>query len=332
MKKVFIALIAMIACVTMASAQTAIEEQKVFDNTYAGAEIGVSSPIARSVFPLNTNFGVKLGKNFSPVFGVNVEGIAFLGSNAVSNTRFSYHNSIRAINVGVNGTVDMFNLFGYNPNRVFTIIPEVGIGWLHGFNNNSDFNSISAKTAIQAAFNVKKAWQLYVEPGIFWNLGNQKFNRHHAQMGVQVGFLYKFKTSNGAHNFKRYDIGAMNDEINDLRAQLAAKPKTVVETHEVVKEVVKTHVVRLYDTVIMFAYKSAELSDEARNELDKVIGAVEVYGYASPEGTKDFNQKLSQQRADAVAEYLVSRGVAVTKCVGCGVNGETSNRVVIVKH
>lgn len=330
MKKVFIALIAMIACVTSTFAQTAIEKQKVFDNTYVGAEIGVSSPIARSVFPLNTNFGLKAGKGFSPAFGVNVEGVAFLGSNAVANSRFSYHNSIRAINVGVNGTVDMFNLFGYN--RVFTIIPEIGIGWLHGFNNGTDFNSISAKTAIQAAFNVKEAWQLYVGPGIFWNLGEQKFNRHHAQAGIQAGFIYKFKTSNGTHNFKSYDIAAMNNEINDLREQLAAKPKTVVETREVVKEVVKTHVVRLYDTVIMFAYKSAELSEEARAELDKVIGAVEVYGYASPEGTKSFNQKLSQQRADAVAEYLVSRGVAVTKCVGMGVDGETSNRVVIVKH
>ena len=34
---------------------------------------------------------------------------------------------------------------------------------------------------------------------------------------------------------------------------------------------------------------------------------VEIKGYASPEGNKDFNQALSQKRADAVKNVLVKK-------------------------
>lgn len=320
------------------NAQTAIEEQNVLDNTYIGAEIGASTPLSfNSVFPLNFQAGIKVGKNFSPVFGLNFEGIAMFGSASDNQSRFSYHNIVRGINVGLNGTVDMFNLCaGYNPNRVFTLIPEIGIGWFHGFNNGADFDDLSAKTGIQAAFNVKEAWQLYVEPTVFWDLtknsNNVQFNKNCAQLAIQVGFIYKFKTSNGTHNFKQYDIAAMNEEINSLRSELAKKPTEVVKEvpYEVVKEVIVTN--NVSDVVIMFAQNSYDLTEEAIEELKKVTGTVQVYGYASPEGTKLYNLNLSQKRADAVAKYLISNGVNVTKCIGHGVNGNTSNRVVIVKH
>ena len=42
------------------------------------------------------------------------------------------------------------------------------------------------------------------------------------------------------------------------------------------------------------------------------------------------NQKLSQARADAVADYLRDRGVIVDEATGKGVQGTTSNRLAIV--
>lgn len=67
---------------------------------------------------------------------------------------------------------------------------------------------------------------------------------------------------------------------------------------------------------IQFGFDSATLTDEARSQLDQLISAVadteafllEVTGFASPEGDTDYNRRLSQQRADAVVQYLAENG------------------------
>ena len=55
-----------------------------------------------------------------------------------------------------------------------------------------------------------------------------------------------------------------------------------------------------------------------------------IMGTASPEGDPELNQRLSQARANAVADYLRDRGVVVDEAVGKGVQGTTSNRLAIV--
>ena len=71
---------------------------------------------------------------------------------------------------------------------------------------------------------------------------------------------------------------------------------------------------------------------EAKNALDAIKSGshVQVVGTASPEGSKEINDKLSQARADSVAEYLKSRGVTVDEATGKGVQGTTSNRLAVV--
>ena len=123
----------------------------------------------------------------------------------------------------------------------------------------------------------------------------------------------------------------MNDEINSLRDQLNTKPKTVVR--EVIKEVVKEDTVKVAGNttyVIFFAQGKSTLDADALNTLSAVKGNVTVTGYASPEGSKTLNQKLSEARANAVADVLTKNGVKVTKVIGMGAAGATSNRVVIV--
>ena len=82
MKKfIFTLAIAMMAFISV-NAQTATEDSKVLDNTYVGAEACVSTPLNfNSLFPVNPAVGVKLGKEITPVFGLEVEGFAVLGDN-----------------------------------------------------------------------------------------------------------------------------------------------------------------------------------------------------------------------------------------------------------
>ena len=355
MKKFLIALSVLAMGITSAQAQIAYEKAKPFDNVYLGIEGGVMGPMNFKHFtPLNAAAGLKLGKNFSPVWGANLEGLAFFGDNRwqTGSLGFSHsHTVVRAINLGLNGTLNFTNLFcEYNPDRRFEVGAEAGIGYWITYGdkhiiqtqNYGDDTELTAKTGLTFAYNLgeNRAWQLYAEPAIIWNLTHGpgdaiQFGKQAAQLGLFVGLNYKFKTSNGTHNFKVWNVGELNDEINSLRDQLNAKPKEVVK--EVIKEVVKevpAQQTLCIDNLVFvtFAQGKYNLTNEAKKALDDVKEGrhVQIVGTASPEGPKDLNQRLSQNRADVVAKYLQGRGVIVDEAKGAGVQGVTSNRLAVV--
>ena len=351
MKKFLIALSVLAMGITSAQAQIAYEKAKPFDNVYLGIEGGVMGPMNFKHFtPLNAAAGLKLGKQFSPVYGANLEGLAFFGDNRWQTGSLGFSNShtvVRAINLGLNGTLNFTNLFcEYNPDRRFEVGAEAGIGYWITYgdkhiiqtSNTGDDTELTAKTGLTFAYNLgeKRAWQLYVEPAVLWNLTHGpgdaiQFGKQAAQLGLFVGLNYKFKTSNGTHNFKVWNVGELNDEINSLRDQLNAKPKEVVK--EVVKEVPAQQTLCIDNLVfVTFAQGKYNLTNEAKKALDDVKEGrhVQIVGTASPEGPKDLNQRLSQNRADVVAKYLQSRGVIVDEAKGAGVQGVTSNRLAVV--
>ena len=353
MRKFILMMVIMFATVFSANAQIATENAKLFDNTYVGAQVGATTPMNFDhVFPLNATFGVVFGKEFTPVFGAEIEGTAWFGSHGpfASTARFDMtdsHNMVRASYVGVNGTVNLTNLFkGYNGTpRFFEVGTNVGLGWIHYYTpfsathmKNTYDNFLGMKTGVDLNFNLGKAQEhtLQVKPVVYWNLsepgtsgGTLAFNKLGAQVGIEFGYVYHFKTSNGTRHFKLYNVGALIDENNRLLAELEKKPKEVIKTE--VKEVEKTIVFeKVAPVYVFFGKNSAELTDEATKALDTVKGTVEVVATASPEGTDEYNMELSQRRADVVKNYLEGKGVTVAKSEGLGVTGEQSNRVAIV--
>lgn len=234
-------------------AQTAYEKSKILDNTSISVVGGATTPLDfNSVFPVNGVAGIKLQKDLTPVFGLNVEGLASFGDNHYG----SASTVVKSINTGLNGVVNLSNLLcGYNGTpRKFEVSTETGIGWLHSWTGHSNY--LTSKTGAVLSFNLgkEKTHSVIINPAVYWNLsktGKIQFNKNHAQLGLLVGYVYHFKTSNGTHSFKAYNIGAMNDEINNLKAELAKKPT------EIVKEVIKTEVVTntIGNTVVFFAQK-----------------------------------------------------------------------------
>ena len=330
----------------------AYQKAKPFDNVYVGAEIGATTNLRfNPVFPLNGMAGIKLGKNFSPVWGANLELVLPFGDNAFANS----HTFVKGLSYGFNLTTNFTNLFKeYSPERTFEVSTELGVakGIIYGdpdlvvADNMGDDDELLAKAGLVFAWNLgqEKAWQFYAEPQITWNITPGpgdciRFNSNHALIGVMMGVNYKFMTSNGTHNFKVFNTDDLNDEINNLRAQLAAKPKEVVK--EVIKEVVKevpvtTNTVEkiTIDNLYFVTFQQGKsiLTAENKKALDNIKAGshVQVVGTCSPEGSKELNDRLSQARADVVADYLKGRGVIVDEASGKGVQGVTSNRLAVV--
>jgi hypothetical protein len=212
---------------------------------------------------------------------------------------------------------------------------------------DSHANYLSAKTGVDLKFNLgkQKAHTIMITPAVYWNLnkiGNVKFNKNNAQLAVNLTYVYHFKTSNGTHHFKTYDIGAMISEIDRLNGALAEcesrEPKVVEKI--VIKDApqqVNTAAIAMaiqQEWSIMFAKNSYELTGEAKNTLDGIDTGfiVDLVGLASPEGSDEYNLDLSQKRADAVADYLKARGVKVNTAIGKGIlYGNATNRLVIIK-
>jgi len=113
--------------------------------------------------------------------------------------------------------------------------------------------------------------------------------------------------SAGAIIGKQYD-----DQIRTLREQTEGSG---VEVEEVGDQ--DAILVRLPDGVT-FATGSADinpgffdtLNAVAQSLIDYPNSLIDVYGFTDTTGSAEFNQRLSEQRAQAVADYLAARGVA----------------------
>ena len=333
MKKILL-MLALFSAVVTANAQIATENSNAFDNVGVGVTAGVSTPFDfNSVFPLNTNWGLKITKDITPVIGFQIEGLAFLNDNHFSDLK----TAVKATNVSLNGALNLSNFFwGYKGTpRAFEVSAVAGLGWLHAWNTSE--NSLTAKTGLDLAFNLgkKKVHSLVLTPAVYWNLHKIdaiQFNKKGAQLALNLSYIYHFKTSNGTHHFKTYDVGAMNNEINYLHGKLDECEKREPKLVERIVEK-KVAVPTNTEWFVQFAQKSAELTAEAKATLDKIGEnlVVDVIGTSSPEGYAEFNKRLSEKRAAVVADYLTKRGVKVNSWAGKGVQiGLATNRLAIV--
>lgn len=355
MKKLVLLFAAAVMAVS-ASAQTTVEGSKFTDNWYVGLQGGVATKTTQNrwLSNLNPNFGVRLGKEITPVFGLVAEGNAYLNDRAQAGQAHIHahelvdgHNTaFKFVNVNLLSKVNLSNLFGgyKGEPRAFEVSALYGFGWLHGFGgfegSGADpfANGLTSKAALDFALNLgaAKALQIFVEPSInYTDLGAFKYNIDKSLVQLNAGIIYKFGNSNGTHNFKlaqlrdQAEIDELNRIINDLRNR---KPEVV---EKVVEKIVEAPVkeVKVEDLVfVTFAQAKYNLTNEAKAALDNIKeGAhVQIVGTASPEGNAEKNQILSENRAKSVADYLTGRGVIVDEAVGKGVQGTTSNRLAIV--
>jgi OOP family OmpA-OmpF porin len=87
----------------------------------------------------------------------------------------------------------------------------------------------------------------------------------------------------------------------------------------------------------MFAFDSAQLTPVGKQRIDSVIASARqagitsvqsasIVGHTDPLGSDAYNQKLSEERANAVRNYLIGNGVAAGVVTASG-RGESQLKV-----
>jgi outer membrane protein OmpA-like peptidoglycan-associated protein len=101
-------------------------------------------------------------------------------------------------------------------------------------------------------------------------------------------------------------------EKQDLRARLLQQLNTILSTRDTARGLIANM------SDVLFKTGSFELLPGARERLAKVSGVVLAYpslhlqveGHTDSVGGDDYNQNLSEHRAEAVRDYLVQQGIA----------------------
>lgn len=126
-------------------------------------------------------------------------------------------------------------------------------------------------------------------------------------------------------NTARRELAAQQSQLQQSQAQLAAAMASLNKIAQV-KEEQRGTVITL-DGQVLFVTGKAELLPIARDRLNQVAQSlkeldddklVSIEGYTDSRGADDMNQKLSQDRANAVKDYLVSQGVKAEKVRAIG--------------
>ena len=352
MKKfIFIMVMSMM---TFAVSAQELEQSKFFDNTFIGVSTGAGAWLNPHLNG-HDNFGdgihslstVRLGKWFTPSVGGE------LTYEFGANVRPEFGHSSSA---GANFLVNISNAIGGykgEPRRV-EVVPYFGGGWHH--THGQVTNNIVARAGSQVNFNMgkQKAWQINVIPSINYILtdngysnyptGQPRFDVNRSWVNLQVGVTYKFKTSNGTHNFKRSnkiytqdDLDVYIKEVDVLKGgvkrsrDLAEKlkrdnahlahmvntltndNKRLVEENNALKSAVHplTSVVgfEIGRDVILATNRPVILSIANEMISNKDLKVV-LTGYADANtGSDKRNMELSVARAEAVKKALVDLGV-----------------------
>jgi outer membrane protein OmpA-like peptidoglycan-associated protein len=84
--------------------------------------------------------------------------------------------------------------------------------------------------------------------------------------------------------------------------------------------------ITLSENMVNFAFNSAELTSSAKTNLDKLATVlinnpdtnINIYGHTDNKGTAQVNQKISENRANSVKNYLISKGIASSRMITMG--------------
>jgi outer membrane protein OmpA-like peptidoglycan-associated protein len=355
MKKTILLSVLALGALTINAQTVVVKGGGFWDNWSMGVQGGATMKMSGEGFFKSARpaFGLTLGKQWTPILGIDIQGMGYVNTTNSSTM-------IDASDVGLIGRMNLMNLFaGYNGMpRPFEVETVTGLGWLHHYMTGSgDTDDLSARVGLNFNFNLGEdaAWTLGIKPAVLFNLTGEypskklAFNRNKANMEILLGLTYHFADEDGNRHFALVNaidplvLAAMNEEINDLREVIVAKDVELVGLADELmvvqdqlnearnKEMEATgQTIKILESVVAFPFNQSDVQTSQMPSLEHVANylkdnpdaKITVNGYASPEGTEEYNLQLSQRRADAVKNILVDKyGIAADRinAIGHGV-------------
>lgn len=316
------------------------------DNWFIQLGAGITSPFVEQHMEgngpashhLTAVYNVGFGKWFSPYIGWR------LGFNGGAlhwdNDQFT---KCKHVNANLDFMWDMFNsLGGVNAERVFSIIPFVGLGGTYtwdykpadqsnimrennkGVKGNSWTLPVSA--GIQLRFRLCKYVDFFAEGRAQFYGDNFNNYAYGDPVDMNLSVIGGFSFNIGGAGFKSYNpcdymgyIANLNNQVNDLRGALAtttaalAAAEAQLPCPEAEQVTVINNAAPLMATV-RFKINSARISQEEMVNVYNIAQwmkanpdqNVAIVGYADKDtGTSAYNMALSKRRAEAVQKALV---------------------------
>lgn len=347
---------------------------KFFDNWFfsvgGGAQVlfGDESNLGKFGKRIAPTLQVSIGKWFTPGLGLRLQ-YSGLQSKSFSSDPSAYSHQMLSEGyyqdkfnyMNLHGDI-LFNvsnmLAGYNPDRVYDLVPFVGFGFAHSYDRPRQ-NSLAFNFGLINTFHLASAWDLNLE---LYGMGAEnKFDGKKISKGLDVmlgatlGIAYKFP-QRGFQPAPDVDAimaltSSQMDAINAALAQQVEQNRKLKQQianmpNEVVTEQVTVNQLAAIPYSVFFEIGSSVLPPKSVVNLQQIADFVKnnpgtklvVTGYAdSDTGSAAWNKQLSDNRANTVANKLAELGVNKSNMTIKGMGGvETlsptsfNRRVIIV--
>lgn len=330
MKLKYLAVVAaLVSCVFSANAQ---EKEKLGNDIWIGANAGILT--GQNSDQVQPYFSIEVGKWFTPVWGgrVAIGGLSqkYNGEKNLQNWNEKKNfgefnvdgilNLSQAISKKSLPLCDFYLFLGPTMNLASKCTEFTNTEIEGGIKEVKEIDGVKARFGATAgaglSFNLSKYCALGVEyrtgvtPSIFGDVSAcrkaENTNR------VTLRFAYTFGGRLGKDGFGKKH-GRVETVTNTVEV-----PVEKIVTKEVVKEVEKV-VTKVVGNYVFFAINKSTLTNQYKVCLSALAKAIKegpkdavytVAGYADKAtGSVKFNQKLSENRAKVVYDYLVSEGV-----------------------
>lgn len=286
-------------------------------------------------FRNNLGFSVALGKWFTPGLGLRTKINAAWGRTVVSGDK-----KLNASKYWMAQEDVLLNLSdiicGYNESRVWNFIPYIGAGFAR--NMSHDVYSMGLNAGLLNTFRLSRKVMLNLDvnmatyedrfDGVAEPTCKSFFPSRDRVLNVEIGLTYnlgkaKWKKTPDVEAIKALsqgEIDALNAQLADEQAENAKMRQIVAEEKSKAESTVNT-VKEVVAAPVSVFFNIGKSKIASRKDMQNVKDLVEaakasgakfvVTGYAdSKTGSKAYNQKLSQKRAETVANELVKLGVS----------------------
>ncbi|MCM1079585.1 MAG: OmpA family protein [Bacteroidales bacterium] len=341
MKKIFITALTAVLSVMAANAQQCDQKKaccgKFTPSWFVQFQGGVQMPYTPGDKGdlLSPAWAINVGRNINPLVSVRlgIEGVNSKVFNEFSGEKENFKYATGSFDAMLNVTNIFTKKYCHPVN--FYLLGGVGCNWSGMETTNSSKFSPAVRLGAQLDWRVAKNVALNLEYRA--TNTNDQFNgrlesgSHDWYSAIYLGVSLVLPDRKAVKD-RSGEIDALNAQINALRAENEAlkNRKPEVKVVETVKTVVEKEAIL---PNVFFAVSKSTISKQQSANVKAIADymkanpevKVTINGYASTDGNAKFNQKLSGNRAQAVADMLVKKHGIDASRITTVANGPTGD-------